>query len=117
MKQSVEEKIKQRRLQILVHSCIYYKYNENIISDAKWNEWAKELVELQKQYPKESKLTIYAKDFQDFDGSTGFNLPIHDDNIQRVANILLNNRKSKTIVNKSVKKKTSKSKISSRRLF
>lgn len=115
--QTIQEKIQQRRLQILVHSCIYYEYDTNIVTDAKWNEWAKELVELQKRYPKESKLVIYAKDFQDFDGSTGFNLPIHDDNIQRVANILLNNRTSKTIVNKPVKKNTSKSKTLSRRLF
>ena len=48
VKQTIEEKIKQRRLQILVHSFIYYDLNENIISDDKWSQWAKELVFLKK---------------------------------------------------------------------
>ena len=29
----VAEKIQQRRLQLLIHSCIYYEFNQNLISD------------------------------------------------------------------------------------
>ena len=95
IKQSVIEKIRQRRLQILVHSCIYYKYNENIISDAKWNEWANELVELQKKYPAQSMKADMYDVFKDFDGSTGFDLPIDDLQTISRAEELLSHRQLK----------------------
>lgn len=37
--------IKRRRLQILVHSIIYYRFSDNIIDDATWSAWALELEE------------------------------------------------------------------------
>lgn len=67
--------IKRRRLQILVHSAIYYRFNDSIISDHTYDAWSKELAELQKQYPKEAAQAPYAEAFADFDGSTGFDLP------------------------------------------
>ena len=81
VKQTIEEKIKQRRLQILVHSFIYYDLNENIISDDKWSQWAKELVFLQKEFPEISKKVIYYDTFKDFDGSTGFDLDYRNPDI------------------------------------
>ena len=74
----IAEKIQQRRLQILVHSCIYYELNGSSISDRQWDMWAKELVGLQKQYPKIAEKVMWANAFADFDGTTGFNLPIRD---------------------------------------
>lgn len=74
MNQVILSKIEQRRRQILVHSYIYYSLDQNIVSDEKWMKWAKELVELQKSYPDESKAAVYNVDFHDFDGSTGFYL-------------------------------------------
>ena len=32
--EEIKEKIKQRRTQMLVHSCIYYELNDNIVPDA-----------------------------------------------------------------------------------
>ena len=87
--QTIKEKIQQRRLQILVHSCIYYKWDDNIISDAQWNKWAHELVELQKKYPEKSKLVIYYEQFKDFDGSTGMDLPIDETWVMDKASELL----------------------------
>lgn len=72
----VAELIQQRRYQILVHSCIYYHLNQNIISDKKWDEWARELRDLQKQYPAISKEVPLYEYFQDWDASTGAFLPI-----------------------------------------
>ena len=40
----IAEKIQQRRLQILVHSCIYYELNGSSVSDKQWDTWARELV-------------------------------------------------------------------------
>ena len=45
----IAELIQRRRLQLLIHSCLYYNMDTNIVSDKKWDEWARELVKLQKQ--------------------------------------------------------------------
>ena len=84
----ISELIQRRRLQILVHSYLYYELNTNIISDSQFNEWAKELVQLQHKYPKVASQVIYAKEFSDFDGSTGFDLP-KNEQVIRIANRLL----------------------------
>ena len=74
MERTVEEIILQRRLQMIVHSYIYYELNENIVSDAVWGRWAHELVALQKQYPEASKKVKFYELFKDFQGDTGFDL-------------------------------------------
>lgn len=71
-KEEILSRITQRRLQIAVHSVIYYRFNDNIIDDHKFDRWSKELAELQSQFPDLSKQAIYYEDFKDFDGSTGF---------------------------------------------
>ena len=68
--------IQRRRLQVLVHSCIYYELNENIVSDSTWSRWATELVELQNKYPEIASRVCYAEAFKDFDASTGAFLPL-----------------------------------------
>ena len=75
MRDDIMTLIKRRRLQILVHSAIYYRFNESIISDFTYDMWSKELAALQTQYPEEAKLAPLYEAFADFDGSTGFDLP------------------------------------------
>ena len=72
----IAEKIQQRRYQMLIHSCIYYKLNDNYISDQKWNEWAHELADLQTEYPSISKQVTLYEYFEDWDGSSGAFLPL-----------------------------------------
>ena len=72
----IAETIQQRRFQLLVHSCIYYELNQNLISDKKWDEWARELRDLQNKYPDISSRVILYEDFKDWDASTGAFLPI-----------------------------------------
>ena len=62
-KDPIEEKIEQRRRQILVHSYIYYALDDNIISDSQWSKWAVELAELQEKYPEIAEQTAFAEDF------------------------------------------------------
>ena len=81
----IAEKIQQRRLQILVHSCIYYELNGSAVSDKQWDTWAKELVSLQRQFPHIAEQVIWHSDFVDFDGTTGFNLPIKDEWVMKKA--------------------------------
>lgn len=70
--------IERRRRQVLVHSVIYYKMNDNIVDDATWSKWALELENLQHDYPEIAMRGCYARDFKDFDHSTGMNLPLDD---------------------------------------
>ena len=102
----IAEKIQQRRLQILVHSCIYYEYNKNIISDRQFDIWGKELVQLQKDYPDIASQIIYAEAFEGFDASTGFDLPIRDEWVmKKAAKICGLKTKAKTEQKQEVRKK------------
>lgn len=74
----IAELITRRRRQLLVHSIIYYCMNDNIISDEQWAKWAVELEELQAKYPDIAKVCPRAKEFEGFDHSTGYNLPLDD---------------------------------------
>ena len=74
---SVAELIKRRRLQILVHSCLYYELDNNIISDEMYDKWAIELEKLMKENP-----GVYSDRFDmafsNWDSSSGFDLPLRD---------------------------------------
>lgn len=73
---------------MVIHSAIYYVLNDNILTDNEWATKAKELVRLQEQYPEVASQVVYAEEFKDFDGSTGFNLP-KDDRVMAKAQYLL----------------------------
>lgn len=77
-KKSIAELLNRQRRQILVHSVIYYKMNDNLISDSTWSRWATELEELQAKYPNIAAKVPYAEEFREFDHSTGMNLPLDD---------------------------------------
>lgn len=78
--ESIRELIKRRRFQILVHSFVYYRLNDNIISNEVFNQWALELIELQKLYPDISKDVELYNIFCDFTnvGDAAF-LPLDND--------------------------------------
>lgn len=86
----IAEKIQQRRLQMLIHSCIYYEMDQNIISDRQWDIWAKELRQLQTDYPEISRQVEWYPFFKDWDASTGAFLPLKDDWVVKKAKWLLN---------------------------
>ena len=74
----IAEKIQQRRYQMLIHSCLYYHLNQNVISDKQWDAWARELRDLQNEYPDISSQVILYDEFKDWDASTGAFLPIEE---------------------------------------
>lgn len=83
-------RIRRMRRQILVHSIIYYRFNDNLIDDFKYDKIARELVKLQSENPKISeKVPDFIEDFRDFgkDGCySGYNLRgTTDTNMIRVA--------------------------------
>lgn len=86
--------IQRRRLQILVHSRLYYELNVNLIRDSEFDSFARELVILQRDYPEISEKVCYAEAFKDWDGSTGAFLPLNDEWVVRKASELLTGRKA-----------------------
>lgn len=70
----IRQLIRRRRLQIIVHSIIYYRLGSSIIPDYQFDEWGRELVNLQKRYPIISKNLEYYEDFKDWDATTGYHL-------------------------------------------
>lgn len=72
----IAELIQQRRIQMLVHSCLYYEMDTNLIQDRQWDAWAKELRKLQEDYPEISKQVMMYKYFSDWDASSGAFLPL-----------------------------------------
>ena len=74
---------------MLVHSCIYYHLDRNVISDKQWDKWARELVKLQSKYPEISKKVIWYEAFKDWDASTGAFLPITDEWVVQKAHYIL----------------------------
>ena len=96
---------------MLIHSCIYYRLNDNYVSDDTWSEWAFELSELQDKYPKISeKVTLYEY-FKDWDGSSGAFLPLDLPWVVKKAQDLLAYRDGTKIVKKPEIKKTKKRKL------
>ena len=74
----IAELIQQRRYQMIVHSCIYYHMNNTLITDRQWDQWARELVDLQNRYPEISRNVVFYEDFKDWDASSGAFLPISE---------------------------------------
>lgn len=88
-KQQLKERIHQRRRQILVHSYLYYQLDNPIIEDWKFDYFSNDLVDLQEKYPELSKEAPFHYEFQDFDGSSGFDLKYNQPVIVNVAARLL----------------------------
>lgn len=72
----IRTRISYLRKKLLVHSIIYYRLNESLISDAQWSKWAVQLEELAAQHPDLASEAMLSEEFKDFDHSTGYNLPL-----------------------------------------
>ena len=105
----IAELIQQRRYQILIHSCIYYHLNQNIISDKKWDAWARELKTLQEHYPDIAKQITLYEYFKDWDASTGAFLPITLDWVVSIARSFISGKSTNVSMKKETAKKDKKS--------
>lgn len=91
------DKTKMNYLQrhVLVHSYLYYHLNNSVISDKKYDELCKQLINMIKQYPEEYIKTEYYYCFYDFDGTTGFDLfnrlnDVDKQLIQKICSCIIN---------------------------
>lgn len=60
------ERIQLLQRSILVNSFAYYELNENLLTDFQYDDNAKQLAELKKQYPDEFKRSRYYNYFHDY---------------------------------------------------
>ena len=92
MDANILSKINRRQRQILVHSCLYYQFNENLIQDHVYDAWSKELAELIQGNKDKFRGSVYYTAFKGYDGCSGFDLPFSDPRVVGVAESLLHNR-------------------------
>ena len=69
-KNEILELIKRRRFQLLIHSFIYYRLNEAVVSNDTFDQWSDELNYLQKKYPDISKEVELYNIFKDYESSS-----------------------------------------------
>lgn len=78
MDHDILDLINRRENQILIHSCIYYKFNDNLIEDWQYDNMGKDLIELAREYPDEFKASYHYEDFINYvnsDTPSGYDLP------------------------------------------
>ena len=63
---TVLDKIQLLQRSILVNSFAYYELDQNLLSDFQYDDNAKQLAELRRQYPEEFKKSHYYKYFHDY---------------------------------------------------
>lgn len=90
--QPIQAIIARRRRQILVHSVIYYVLDDELVTDATFDRWCRELVALQDAYPDDAAQAPLAEEFHGFTGSSGFDLPLTDPHYVHLAQALLRHR-------------------------
>ena len=122
----IASKIQQRRLQMLIHSKLYYDMNTNLIPDRQFDIWGMELVKLQREHPNIAKRICYAEAFKDWDASTGAFLPLQDEWVCRKANQILaiankkgvvDNTPAKQVITRTKSKKKQSAKQKGNSLF
>lgn len=68
-----EQLIRRLRAVLLIHACLYYRMDSPIITDAQFDSWSRELAEIPYR-----EIGFYDEEFIDWDGSTGFHLPVDE---------------------------------------
>ena len=89
VEQTIKEKIRQRRAQMLIHSCLYYEMDESIVDDHTWQRWADELARLQDENPECCKIKYFDREFHGWDGSSGYHLPLRNPYVYGKAQYIL----------------------------
>lgn len=90
----IEDQINHLRRNIMVHSVLYYRYDQNLKNDYDYDRLGQKLIELQAKYPEASERVPYLLDvFRNYAGTTsGFDLPLDDPYAQRTSLWLLRRR-------------------------
>ena len=88
--------INRRENQILIHACIYYAFDTNLISDYQYDQLGLQLIDLSKHYPEEFKASYHYNQFKEYVTEvtpSAFNLNFRDPHVVKKAQFLLKTRK------------------------
>lgn len=90
---------------IIIHSIIYYDYNENIISDSDYDNVCKQLYSLIQNNQKDIQNCYYYHILKDYSPATGFDLKYklentHKEYLEHLASVVLKQYKSEIGVKK-----------------
>lgn len=81
----IGELINRRRRQVAVHSFLYYRMYESLVSDHVFDKWCVELVGLQENHPAIAEKVTFLRDyFLGWKGESGYDIP-YDEYIQAKA--------------------------------
>lgn len=113
MNDEIVSLINRRENQILIHSAIYYRFNDNLLQDYQYDNIGKDLIELAHKYPKEFEASHHYEDFIEYVNSetpSGYNLPYSTIEVTSKAMLLLRlyGRKTSEFINKDTKIKKQK---------
>ena len=90
--EEIKKIIESKRIEILVHSYIYYYLGDNVIEDYQYDNLGRELAKLQKQHPDIADQCSYAERFKEYgidNCFSGFDLPYMQSEIIEKAKKLL----------------------------
>ena len=59
---------------LLVHSYLYYEKDISVVTDFKFDQNSQQLIQMMQEHPKDFVKSKYYYVFNDFDGSTGYDL-------------------------------------------
>lgn len=71
---TTEGRVKHLRSLLLVHSYLYYTLDSPVVTDDQWQKWADELTSIQTITT--CDIGWYDDEFRDWNGSTGYHLPV-----------------------------------------
>lgn len=72
--QTIAERVRQLRSLMLLHSYLYYHLDLPVVTDNQWQAWANELRDIQAAF--DCEIGWYDAEFADWNGSTGYHLPV-----------------------------------------
>ena len=97
--EQIKELILRIRRQILVNSCIYYRFGKAVITDKQFDKWAYELADLQKKYPDLAvECGCFNEEFKDWTGESGYQLPLWGNWVERKAQQILDYAEEKGLL-------------------
>lgn len=102
---SIKTRIEYLQRRIAVYSILYYNFDYSAITDFEYNGISQQLARMMKENPIEAMQSRYAYAYDDFDGSTGYDIPhrlVGEDksNLFRIANNVKNCKVKKKGKNK-----------------
>lgn len=81
----IAQVLQRLRLQLIMHCYIYHRTDELVIDKATFQEWAQDLLKMQKQHPKIASKVFWPEYFMDWDGKSGAHFPFDNPWVQYMA--------------------------------